>query len=148
MELLERVVTVTEQGASAIAQTDKHRDANLPPKISAIVAGVTISFDQDAPNQGYKPIDTVIKLKIDVPAGPGVNAGQQLCVITFGSQYVDKNGDPMPPIVLVQDEGNSGVPFWMISGVTASSFPIVALFALNQTSTARLRILVISAASV
>lgn len=147
MDLLERVVTVTEQGASAAAQSDKHRDASLPPKISAIVAGVTISFDQDAPNQGYKPIDTVIKLKIDIPAGPGVNAGQQLCVITFGSQYVDKSGDPCPPMILVQDEGNAGVPFWMVSGVTASSFPLVALFALNASSTARLRILVISSAS-
>jgi hypothetical protein len=147
MDLLERVVTVNEQGASASAQSDKHRDASLPPKISAVLAGVTISFDQDAPNQGYKPIDAVIKLKIDIPAGPGVNAGQQLCVITFGSQYVDKSGDPMPPMIVVQDEGNAGVPLWMISGVTASSFPIVALFALNPSTTARLRILVVSAAS-
>ena len=147
MELLERVVVVNEGTGGSVAQSDKHRDASFPPKISAVMAGLTVSFDQDAPNQGYKPIDAVIKLKIDIPAGPGVNAGQQVCVISFGTQYVDKAGDPLPPMVLVQDEGNAGAPFWMISGVTASSFPITTIFALSPSATARMRILVIPAAS-
>lgn len=147
MDLLERVVTVTEGASTAGAQSDKHREASFPPKISAVMAGLTVAFDQDAPNQGYKPIDSVIKLRIDIPAGPGVNAGQQVCVISFGTQYVDKAGDPLPPMVLVQDEGNAGAPFWMISGVTASSFPITTIFSLSPSTTARLRIFVISSAS-
>ncbi|PSM30730.1 hypothetical protein BVG81_009020 [Haliangium sp. UPWRP_2] len=108
-----------------------------------MVAGVTIDFDIDTPNQGYKPIDKVIKLKVDIPAGPGINAGQQLCVITFGSQYVDKSGDPLPPMALVQDEGGANVPVWMISNLTSSSFPLITLFGLNPSSVARLRILII-----
>ncbi|WP_146140873.1 hypothetical protein [Haliangium sp. UPWRP_2] len=140
--ILERVVTVTEgSGQSAIA--DKHSDPSHPPKISGVVAGVTIDFDIDTPNQGYKPIDKVIKLKVDIPAGPGINAGQQLCVITFGSQYVDKSGDPLPPMALVQDEGGANVPVWMISNLTSSSFPLITLFGLNPSSVARLRILII-----
>ncbi|PSM31461.1 hypothetical protein BVG81_005290 [Haliangium sp. UPWRP_2] len=134
-------MTINEgTGQSAIA--DKHNDPSHPPKISSVFSGVTIDFDNDTPNQAYKPIDRVIKLKIEIPAGPGVNAGQQLCVITFGSQYVDKAGDPLPPVAYVQDEGNASAPFWMITNLTSSGFPLISLFGLSASSTARLRIVI------
>jgi len=100
---LEKEVVVTEGGTTP-QSTDRHRSPDFPPSIQSILAGVSVAFDNDAPNQYYRPIDAVIKLRIEVPPGPNVPAGSNLCTIKFGSEYVDSGGKPLPPIVLDCDE--------------------------------------------
>ena len=101
---LEKEVVVQEGGTPSPIQIDKHHNPDYPPEITAITAPLLIRFDQDTPNQNYRPIDAIIKLRIECPAGPNIAAGTTLCVLKFGSEYQTAEAKPLPPVVIEHDE--------------------------------------------
>ena len=135
---LENVVIV--EGPGGIPQTgDPHRDPSKPPKITSVLPGLTVNFDTDSPNVGYKPIDATIKLKIESPGGI-VPPNNQVCIIQYGSLWTDANGGPLPPVVLYSDEGNNDPPIWRIRDVGADHFAVVAAVTIQLGTTTRLRL--------
>ena len=135
---LENVVTV--EGPGGAAQTsDAHRDPSKPPKITSVLPGLSVNFDTDSPNTGYKPIDAIIKLKIESPGGI-VPPNNQVCIIQFGSVWQDANNGPLPPVVLYSDEGNNDPPIWRIRDVTADHCAIVAAVTIQIGTVTRLRL--------
>lgn len=136
---LEREVVVKEGGASTSPQYDRHRDPTHPPTITSVLGGITVGFDNDPPNNYYRPIDAAVKVRIDVPAGPNIPQGSVLAIVKFGSEWVDSEGRGVPPMAYVTEEGTLDPPVWRTFGITSTQFVIRNDFTLIPPQTLKLR---------
>lgn len=141
-------VTVDQGGGSSPnspSGADIHRDSTKAPKLTPLVAGVTPEFDKEGVNSDYRPIDAAIKIKITLTAniGPGV----AFLRVDFGSEYVDKFGKPLPPIVLIVEEQSGSSPVWRTSALSSTGFGLLSENALTAPLTLKIRVLVHSAAA-
>lgn len=139
-------VTVKDGNAAPTPQSaDKHRDASTPPKLTPLLAGVTVDFDAQGANAEYAAIDAVIKLRIDLTAnvGPGV----PIVRVEFGTEYVTKANKALPPMLVFYEETYPSSQVWRAAALTSKGFTILSEFGLTAPLVIRLRIHVVSAAA-
>src|SRR5688572_12406556 len=114
-------VNVKDGAGTPSAQGEKHRDPSSPPRLTAVAASLTVTFDNDGPNVNYRPIDAAVKIKVDVPNGVNHPANVIMARVEFGTAYRNANGQDVPPIVSACDETipASGPPIWRATNVTS-----------------------------
>ena len=114
---------------------DIHFDPTFPPEITDTVLGRAVFFSPQ-----HKPTDKAHRITVTVVKGGALAAGQKVCRVNFGSEYVEEHRGPVAPLVLATGVG--GTQTWRAANITSTGYELYSDSGVTVGETANLQVLV------